>query len=1102
MNFCVKKLLLLSSILCVFFSCSEEQIPVVEQTMGFQEKMTEQTGVDFVNQLRFDKDFNVYKYRNFYNGGGVALGDINNDGLIDLYFTANMEKNRLYINKGDFVFEDVTEKAGVGGDKAWSTGVSMADVNADGWLDIYVCNSGDVQGDNKQNEFYINNGDGTFSEKAADFGIADKGFSTHGVFFDYDLDGDLDLYLLNNSYRAITSFNLQKNERTVRDEVGGDKLYRNDGDGFTDVSEAAGIYGSIIGFGLGVTVGDVNNDGWMDIYVSNDFFERDYLYINQQNGTFTEELTEQMQSISGASMGADMADINNDGYPDVFVTEMLPEPNDRYKTKTTFESWDRYQFVLSNGYHHQFTRNMLQLNNGDATFSEIGRLADVEATDWSWGALIFDMDGDGIKDLFVANGIYQDLTDQDYIQFASNEEFMKKVMTGGETDYKQLIEAIPSNKIANYAFKNNEQLDFQNKTKDWHLDKLTHSNGSAYGDLDNDGDLDLVINNVNMPCLIYENRFTNNAYLKLTLKGDKNNTSAIGSKMYAWRNGAYQYLEQMPMRGFQSTIDARPNFSFGQDATALDSLVLQWNNKEKTVLKNVELNQHLIVDKNSETVLPINYQVQKTPTVFTKNNNSQLNFTHKENQFSDFNRDRLLYFMLSTEGPKVAADDLNGDGLDDVIIGGAKGEQGALYFQKQNGTFSKSNTTIFEENKSSEDTDIAIFDADGDKDMDVYICSGGSEFSSSDFSLRDRLYLNDGKGNFTKTKQKLPTVKPESSSCVRPADFDQDGDVDLFVGIRHRPFLYGVPTNGYILVNDGKGNFTHKTNSLAPALKEIGLVTDATWADVDGDKDLDLLVVGEWMPLTLFINDNNTFTPQIIQEGASNGWWNCIKAADLDQDGDTDFVIGNHGINSRFQPSPDKPVEMYVNDFDGNGGAEQIVTAYSGEQSYPLVLRHNLIEQIPSLKKQFVAYKDYAPLTINDIFPEEILSKSVKKELHTLETVVLINNNGTFEIKPLPIQAQFSTTYGLWLEDFNKDGQLDILIGGNFDKAKPEVGRYDASYGLLLTGDGKMNFTPLSSKESGIKIKGQIRDFATVRTNDGNLLIVAKNNEAVEVLKY
>ena len=661
-------------LLSLFVSCNE----TVNKEPQFELLTAKTTGINFNNDLVSTDVFNVYKYRNFYNGGGVAIGDINNDGLQDIYLTSNLNENKLYLNKGNFTFTDITITANVGGSKAWSTGVSMVDINADGFLDIYVCNSGDVEGDNKQNELFINNTDGTFTEKAVEYGLADLGYSTHASFFDYDKDGDLDVYLLNNSYQAIGSFNLTKNERPKRDILGGDKLFQNQGNYFVDVSEKAGIYGSIIGFGLGITVSDVNNDGWEDMYISNDFFERDYLYINQKNGTFKEQLTASLNSISGASMGADAADINNDGYNDIFVTEMLPKEYARLKTVTTFEDWNKYQYNVKNDYYHQFTRNMLQINNQDTSFSEVGRFSGVEASDWSWGALLFDMNNDGLKDLFIANGIYKDLTNQDYLRYVSNEEVLQSLVIDNKVDFKKLIDIIPSNKVKNHAYINKGNLTFNRENNG--LNTAGFSNGAAYGDLDNDGDLDLIVNNVNMPLFVYKNNLDKTAtkYLKVILKGDGLNTNAIGSKITLTSKTATYSLEQQPARGFQSSMDNRPNFGFKE----LDSLnlTINWPSGKITKLQNIAANKTLTLYEKDAQQVKVKEPIV-TPEIFSKNNNT-IKFTHKENNYIDFNVDRLLPFMRSAEGPKMAVADVNNDGAKDLFIGGSKNNTASLFIQK------------------------------------------------------------------------------------------------------------------------------------------------------------------------------------------------------------------------------------------------------------------------------------------------------------------------------------------------------------------------------------------------------------------------------------
>ena len=1070
------------------------------------------SGISFINKLTFSNEFNIYTYRNYYNGGGVGLGDINNDGLIDIYFTGNQVPNKLFLNKGDFKFEDITDKAGVAGTQTWSTGVAMADVNGDGLLDIYVCNSGNIEGGrNKKNELFINQGGLTFREMAESYGVADEGYTTHAAFFDYDRDGDLDLYILNNSYQAIGSFNLRKNERHKRDAMGGDKLMRNDGGRFKDVSEEAGIFGSVIGFGLGVSVGDINKDGWMDIFVSNDFFERDYLYINNHDGTFREVLTEQMKSISGASMGADLADINNDGWADLFVTEMLPKENARIKTVTTFEDWNRYRYNVDNDYYHQFTRNMLQINTGNNSFNEVGRLAGVEATDWSWGALMFDMDNDGLKDIFVANGIYQDLTNQDFLQFASNEEFVKSVVENNSVDYKKLTEIIPSTPIPNYAFKNYGDLSFKDLAVAWGLGTPGFSNGAAYGDLDNDGDADLVVNNVNMPAFLYRNDvdklYPDRHYLRLKLTGASKNTFAVGAKITAEKGSRKFYLEQMPMRGFESTVDHRPLIGLG-DITHLDRLTVTWPDGTITVLDSVNTDQTLSLDQRDGVIVPAKATPDAglpLPLLEEVAGEDVIEFKHTENDFVDFNRDHLIYHMLSREGPRIAKGDVNGDGTADIFIGGAKDQAGALLLQASDGSFKLSGDSIFEQDKGSEDTGSLFFDADNDKDLDLYVCSGGNEFSPSSTALIDRLYLNGGNGRFTRSAQILPVSSSfESTSTVQAADYDGDGDQDLFIGVRLRSFGYGFPMNGYILNNDGKGIFSDVTSDIAPDLKSAGMITDASWQDIDGDRDQDLVVVGEYMPIKVFVNKDGRLTDHTEVSGlkGSNGWWNRIEAADVDKDGDIDFVIGNHGMNSRFKASADRPLCMYVNDFDNNGTVEQLICTFNGEKSYPTILRHDLVAQIPSLKKKYLKYDAFKDETITDIFSREQLENALELRVFEMRSSVAINDGkGGFTLRPLPVEAQFSPLFGIEIIDVDKDGHLDLLTGGNFFNVKPEVGRYDGSYGLLLKGDGKGNFKSLLSTESGIHIDGEVRDIVTVDTRRGKMIIFSRNNDAVQVYR-
>ncbi|HEY4290987.1 MAG TPA: VCBS repeat-containing protein [Puia sp.] len=1095
--------------LLFLFACHSPSIP--GEAPLFQLQSPAQTGIAFVNDVKDSTTLNIFNYRNFYNGGGVAIGDVNNDGKPDIFFTANQGSNRLYLNEGNWKFRDITQMAGVAGLHKWHTGVTMADINGDGWLDIYVSNSGEPNGSKRENELYINQKDGTFKEEARQYGLDDKGIGTQAIFFDYDHDGDLDCFILNNSFRPIESFGYDRYIRNTRSPSGGHRLYRNDGGHFSDVSAEAGIYGSEIGFGLGVTAGDLNNDGWPDLYVSNDFFEKDYLYINQHNGTFREMTEDAIGHLSLSSMGSDMADINNDGNLDIFTTDMLPEGDYRLKTTTKFDNYNVQNAKLKNDFHHQFTSNCLQLNNGDGTFSEIACLAGIEATDWSWGALSFDFNNDGWKDIFVSNGISKDLTNQDFLDFFSDAATTAHVKEQG-FNYKEFLDKMPSTPISNYAFVNQKNLRFTNESKSLGLAAPAFSNGAAYGDLDGDGDIDLVVNNENSTAFVYRNMTSerkNANYLTIQLKGTAPNTFGFGARVTLYAGGQQQVLEQMPCRGFESSVEPVLHFGLGQ-ANEIDSLVVGWPNMKQQTLYHQKADTTLILHQDLASQ-PLRLPGNNSHPLFQNTTATDITgaIRHCENSFIDFDLENLVPKMLSTEGPKLAIGDVNGDGLPDFITGNAAHDTTRLFLQLPNGHFAESPQFAFARDKDDETIGLELFDADNDGDLDLVAASGGGQDPPGSVNGLTRLYLNDGKGNFTRSLTGWPLISL-NASCVRTRDFDGDGLIDVFIGGRSVTGSYGRNPGSVLLKNKGKGVFTNVTASLAPDLLSSGMVTDARWADIDGDGQKELVVVGDWMPVTIYKYTRGRLS-KTKELPHSSGWWNCLSIADMDGDGRPDLIAGNNGLNSKIRADEQHPARLFEGDFSNNGRSQCIAAYYKTDgKSYPINLRSDIVGQIPLLKKKFLRYDAYAGKTLEEVLTEEQRNKALQLSVEQTQSCVFYNEgNQNFTMTPLPLRAQFSAVFGIWVSDLNNDKRPDLLLGGNFYGLKPEIGRLDASYGVTLITDSgpapqsapTRHFHYLSPAESGLFIRGEVRDLQSISTPQGPTLIAARNNDSLQLFR-
>ena len=1065
-------------------------------------ELMDSTGIHFRNDVADGRLENSFLFRNFYNGGGVAIGDINNDGLPDVFFTSNMSENKLYLNKGNFTFEDITTKGGFKQDSMWSTGVVFADINNDGWLDIYVCNSGHMSTGNRRNKLYINNHDLSFTESAAAYGLDHKGYSTQVTFFDYDLDGDLDCFMINNSPIPVNQlgFNnrrdLPENEWKVGEFLkgGGSHLFKNDNGMYHEVTKESGIHSSLISFGLGISVGDINNDGYPDIYVSNDSYERDYLYVNQKNGKFVDEFEQRIKHTSFSSMGSDLVDMNNDGSPDIFNTDMLPDNDYRLKTTGAFDNIDLFNSKLTAGFYYQYVKNCLQINDKTGNFKETANYSGVNASDWSWGALMFDMDNDGYNDIYVSNGVNRDVTDLDFIEFFANDVIQKMVLTGQKQNVDEVLKHIPQNPLLNKAFHNQKDLRFIDMAKAWGFKQPTFSNGAAYGDLDNDGDLDLVVNNENQPSFVYKNNsreINKNHYLSVVLEGSEKNRFAIGSKVSLYAGAEIISRELFPSRGFQSSMDYKLVMGLGQ-RTSIDSMVVMWPDLSVTKINHPKVDTvHLIKQANT---ISGTYLFAKSVTIPLLDSVKSIFDKHKEDNNIDFYYERNLPKMTSREGPKSTVGDVNNDGLEDIFIGGTPGFPGQLYLQTKSGSFVKKPQPAFEQFKDFEDIAVLFLDYDKDGDLDLLICPGGNSNKSDSRQMQLRLFKNDGKANFEIDAFAFPNAGMNISTAVSD-DFNQDGFPDLFIGGRSEPRNYGVDPSSYLFLNDGKGHFTEIGKKMNPDIANIGMVTGAVFADILGDKKKELIIVGEWMTPRIFSFQKDHFVERKTNLSTMYGWWQTIAVTDINGDGKQDLIIGNIGENFTLHPNTSHPVKLWMNDFDQNHSSDRIITTTINGKDIPFFMKHEMEDQIPSLKKKNLKHMNYANKSIQDLFSDELI-KTCRIKLFNYSASIMAINTGTdsFQIKKLPVAIQLSSVNAILVTDLNDDGKPDIIIGGNEFGFLPQLERLDASNGSVLLNKGENQFSLLSKVESGIDLEGQVRDIKEIKTGNSSLLIFLRND--------
>ncbi len=1097
----------LGSLVLIAVSCNR---PAVKLPAMFEVLDSSKTGLVFSNKLTPTQEFNMFKYMYFYNGGGVGAGDFNNDGLIDLFMSASQSGNKMYLNKGGLTFKDVTAEAKIPQDGQWSTGVSVVDINNDGLLDIYICRVGQYETLHGHNQLLIckgidKNGVPFYEDEAKQYGLDFSGFSTQAVFVDYDMDGDLDCFLLNHSVHRNGLFAPRKNFMGTFDLLSGDRFFRNDGNKFTDVTKESQINSSSISYGLGVAVADINLDGYPDLYVGNDFHENDYLYINQKNGTFKEELTDHIMHTSQFSMGVDVADVNNDGYPEIISMDMLPSDPYILKRSLGEDEYDLFQYKIGAGYNHQYTRNNLQLNRRNGMFSEVGLYSGIFATDWSWAPLWMDFDNDGLKDLFISNGIPKRMNDMDFVNFVSNEEIQKKIASNKmEEKDMALVNKFPEIKIPNKLFKNNGNLLFSDINQQIDNDKPTYSNGAVYADFDNDGDLDIVVNNIDEAAMVYRNTANDKkdkAYVEIKLKGSEKNINAIGAKIILYANGGIRTYEKNPVRGFQSSMEGPVHI--GLDKTKVDSAFLVWpdNTFQPIQLNGAKPNISFTYTKG----LPV-FDYKKITTHWQEptkpmediTEKVSLIYKHEENSFGEFDREPLIPHMVSTEGPALAVADINHDGLEDVFFGSSRDKKSAVFLQTANGKFTRSSQPGIDADSSIEDTDATWIDVNNDGQVDLVVASGGNEFFGPDPHLQPRVYLNNGKAGFTKLDHAFDSLYINASTVV-PCDFNGDGAIDLFIGGRTVPAEYGKSPRSYLLQNDGKGHFTDVTASRAKDILQLGMVTQAIWFDIDKDGDKDLLVCTEWDGIYAFINDHGNFTKKVLTD--KKGWWNFILPVDIDNDGDIDLIAGNLGLNSRLKASDKEPVQLYYNDFDDNGRKEQVLTYFLNGREIPFANKDELQKQIPMLKKKFLYAEEFAKADLEKIFTAEKLKQSQVLRADYFSNAILINQgNLNFTLQALPWQAQLSSYRDAVVVDANNDNLPDILLTGNYYNNNIQMGRYDADFGTILLNKGNGNFSV--ENINGLQIKGETRHIKKITINKKEAFVLARNNATAMVIAF